>query len=196
MTVAAIILAAGRSTRFAGGHKLLIEIDGEPIVRRVAEALAASAVGEIVLVTPALDGPVAQAAGAGRWRTIENTQAAEGLSTSLRAGIEAIGESADGILVALADMPGIDAPLVDALIGAFKESDGRSIVFPVSAEGRQGHPVIWPRSLLPALSQLIGDTGGKALLAQHRDLWRPVATASSGAFADIDTREALASFRR
>ena len=88
-------------------------------------------------------------------------------------------------------MPGVSAELVNTLLAAFAESGGRSIVFPVATDGRRGHPVIWPRALIPELSALSGDAGGKAILEQHRDLWRPVAFEDVGAFADIDTREDL-----
>lgn len=195
MTVAAIILAAGSSTRFENGHKLLAEIDGVPLVRHVASALAQSSVDDIILVTGANTSDVAKAAGSGRWRSIENASTAEGLSSSLRLGIRNIDEHSDGVLIALGDMPGIGADLIDALLAAFKESKGRSIVFPVAKDGRRGHPVIWPRALFPALAALSGDTGGKTLLLENRNLWRPVPCDDVGAFTDIDTRGDLDAVR-
>ncbi len=194
MNVAGIILAAGSSTRFADGHKLLVEIDGIPIIRRVASALAHSRVGEIVIVTAADSDAVAKAAGSGRWRTIENPNARHGLSSSLSLGLQSIDEKADGVLVALADMPGVSAKLIDTLLAAFAETEGRSIIFPVATGGRRGHPVIWPKGLIPELSALSGDTGGREILALHGELWCPVPCEDAGAFTDIDTRQDLAVF--
>lgn len=194
MKVSAAILAAGSSSRFEDGHKLLAEIDGKPIVRIVCKTLAASDASEILLVTSEASGLVAKAAGNGRWRIVENQTAYDGLSTSLRIAVQNIAADADGLLVALADMPGITTPLVDAVISAFAESRS-SIVFPVSTDGRRGHPILWPKSLFADLMNVSGDTGGKAILAEHRSLWRPIACASDGAFADIDTRTDLAAFR-
>lgn len=195
MKVAAVILAAGRSSRFEDGHKLLVEIDGIPIIRRVASVLAASSVDDIILVTGENAHAVAAAAGTGRWRSVENASAAEGLSSSLSLGIRSLDATVDGVLVALADMPGISTELVNALLAAFTQSQGKSIVFPVASDGRRGHPVIWPRALFPALRQLSGDTGGKSLLADNREFWQPVTCNDAGAFADIDTRADLDAFR-
>ena len=194
MKIAAVILAAGRSSRFEDGHKLLAEIDGVPIVRRVALALAQSRVDDIILVTGANADDVLAAAAPGRWRSVVNPNATEGLSSSLSLGIQSLDATADGALVALADMPGISTKLVDALLAAFTQGAGNSIVFPVASDSRRGHPVIWPRALFPALKNLSGDTGGKSLLAGHCELWRPVACDDAGAFADIDTRADLDAF--
>ena len=196
MKVAAVILAAGSSSRFEDGHKLLVEIDGMPIVRHVCSALARSKVDDIVLVTAEADGAIVKAAGAGRWRVVENPNATEGLSTSLRTGLQSIDQSLDGVLVALADMPGTTDSLVDTLLSAFKGCNGSAIVFPISPDGRRGHPIIWPKALFAALETVTGDSGGKSILADHRGLWRPVPCENSGAFADIDTRADLEAFRR
>ncbi len=194
MKVAAVILAAGRSSRFEDGHKLLAEICGMPLVRRVCTAVADANVDDIVLVTADANGAVADAAGTGRWRTIENPSARQGLSTSLRAGLENIPQDVGGVVVALADMPGITTAIVNALLSAFIEGK-TEIVFPVAADGRRGHPIIWPKSLFEALKNVTGDTGGKTILADHKSLWRAVPCDDEGAFADIDTRADLQAFR-
>lgn len=195
MNVAAIILAAGNSTRFEDGHKLLAPLDGIPLVRHVATSLARSSVGDIVLITGANTNDVLAAAGTGRWRNIENKDITAGLSSSLRVGIRSVGAVADGVLVALGDMPGISTELIQTLLAAFEKTEGRSIVFPVAHDGRRGHPVIWPRALFAELERLSGDTGGKTLLADHRDHWHPVPYDDAGAFTDIDTRADLDAYR-
>lgn len=196
MKIAAIILAAGSSSRFEDGHKLLAEIGGVPMIRHVCLALAQSKADDIVLVTSERDGTIAKAAGSGRWRIAENPNAQQGLSTSLRVGLQGIDENTGGALVALADMPGITEGLVDKLLAAFKGCNGSAIVFPVSTDGQRGHPVIWPRSLFKALEAVNGDSGGKTILADHRNLWRPVSYENHGAFADIDTRADLEAFHK
>ncbi len=193
MTVSAVILAAGRSSRFEDGHKLLVEIDGVPIVRRVCLALAASDIEDIVLVVPEAGGPVAIGAGPGRWRIVENREARDGLSTSLRIGLENIASDADGVLVALADMPGVTTALVTALVAAFS-ADQTAIVFPVANDGRRGHPIIWPKSLFAVLKTVTGDAGGKTILAAYEALWKPLSWEGIGPFADIDTRADVAAF--
>ncbi len=144
-------------------------------------------------MTSEANGPIANAAGAGRWRIVKNPDARDGLSTSLRAGLHSIASDADGVLVALADMPGITTSFVNMLLSAFVENK-TSIVFPLANDGRRGHPIIWPKSLFPALKTVTGDAGGKTVLADHKDLWRPVPCEDEGAFADIDTRADLETF--
>ncbi len=195
MKIAAIILAAGSSSRFEDGHKLLVEIDGQAIVAHICSALVQSKVDDIILVTSETNGAIARAAGSGRWRIVENPNAREGLSTSLRAGLQNIGSDSSGLLVALGDMPGITSDLVDLLLAAFHRCQGRAIVFPVSPDGRRGHPIIWPKALFAELLTVTGDSGGKTILAQHNNLWHPVPYEDSGAFADIDTRADLEAFR-
>jgi molybdenum cofactor cytidylyltransferase len=195
LKIAAIILAAGSSSRFEDGHKLLVEIDGQAIVAHVCSALAQSKVDDIILVTSEADGAIAKAAGSGRWRTIENPNAHEGLSTSLRAGLQNIDPDSSGLLVALGDMPGITSRLVDTLLSSFNRCQGRAIVFPASPDGRRGHPIIWPKALFFELLTVTGDSGGKTILADHTNLWHPVAYEDTGAFADIDTRADLEAFR-
>lgn len=193
MKIAAVILAAGRSSRFDGGHKLLVEIDGISIIRRVCLALADANVDDVVLVTSKANDPIADAAGNGRWRVVENPDARDGLSTSLRIGLQNVSSDTGGLLVALADMPGVTTTLINELVTAFS-ANPEAIVFPIAKDGRRGHPIIWPKALFPDLSSVTGDTGGKTILADHKDLWHPVPCEIEGAFADIDTRADLEAF--
>ena len=106
-----------------------------------------------------------------------------------------MGPEADGVLIVLGDMPAVSAALIGKLIAGFEAKDKRAIVFPVSADGRQGHPVLWPRALFPDLMSLSGDTGGKALIQAHRDLLSPIQIEDAAAFLDIDTPADLQRYR-
>lgn len=192
MQIAALVLAAGRSSRFKDGNKLLASIDGVPLVRRVLTAVAASSVTDIVLVVAPEAQGVVEAAGAGRWRKIINEQTENGLASSLRAGISALPGTTDGALVVLADMPGINTELIARVMAAFTAEGGGVIVYPADNAGRQGHPVLWPRCLFPELLALEGDTGGKRLLQEHKAISRPVPVSGADAFLDIDTQADLA----
>ena len=193
--IAAIVLAAGRSSRFEHGNKLLATIDGMPLVRRVLNAVEASSVTEILLVVAPGAPDVVEAAGAGRWRTVVNTQSEQGLATSLRAGVAALPETTDGALVVLADMPGINADLITRIIATSSENGGGVIVYPAGEEGRQGHPVLWPRHLFPELMTLQGDTGAKMLLQKHKAMSRAVLVTGDSPFLDIDTDADLARYK-
>lgn len=195
MQIAAIVMAAGRSSRFEGGNKLLASIDGVPLVRHVLTAVEASPVTDVVLVVAPQAHGVVDAAGPGRWRTIINEHAENGLASSLRAGIAALPETTDGALVVLADMPGVSAYLIARVMSAFTAEGGSVIVYPADDAGRQGHPVLWPKRLFPELLALEGDTGGKTLLQKHKAISRPVAASGADAFLDIDTDADLARYK-
>lgn len=185
--IAALLLAAGSSRRFGPDNKLLALLDGKPVVRRTAEALAASRVSRIVVVTGADANLVATALdglGAG---FVHNPVHDQGMGASLAAGIASLDREAAGVLVCLGDMPLVSSALIDTLIHAFRSTGCARIVLPTSTDGRAGHPVLWPRPCFSDLAALSGDRGGKHLLARHAALVERVAVTGENAFADIDT---------
>jgi molybdenum cofactor cytidylyltransferase len=115
----AILLAAGRSTRMGAENKLLAEIGGKPLVRIAAEEALKSRARPIVVVTGHQPERVQAALRDLDLRIVHNPDFADGLSTSLKAGLSALPDDVDGALVLLADMPRVDATLIDKLMGAF-----------------------------------------------------------------------------
>jgi molybdenum cofactor cytidylyltransferase len=192
MKVAAIILAAGRSSRFAGGPKLLADFRGKPLIHHVVHASDCPEIAEIILVTAPDGGKIIAAAGPGRWKPVANPNTTEGISSSIRAGLSALDDSIDGALIVLADMPDVTAGLIKRLCAAFTASNGTAIVFPQAPDGRQGNPVLWPRDLFQDLMKLSGDVGAKSMLVLHAERLRPVALDDAAGQADIDTRDDLA----
>jgi molybdenum cofactor cytidylyltransferase len=193
--VAALVLAAGRSTRMGGPNKLLEEVGGVPVVRRVVEALSASGITDITLVTGHMPEAIAAAAGPGVTRAAYNPDYAEGLSTSLRAGLAHVPPDVDAVLVALGDMPGLTPALVGQIVAAFDPAHGRAIVVP-TAEGRRGNPVLWANRFRDELKTLQGDVGARHLLGIHGNVVADVPVTGEGVLLDVDTPEALASARR
>jgi molybdenum cofactor cytidylyltransferase len=191
--VAAVVLAAGRSTRMGAQNKLLAEIGGVPMVRRVAGAALRSKARPVLVVTGHQAADVAAALSGLDVRLVANPDYATGLASSLKAGIRAVPAECDGTLILLGDMPRIAAEHVDRMVEAFAAAP-ESIVVPMH-EGRQGNPVLWPRRRFSELLQLGGDVGGKRLIATHREDVREVDLATTGILADIDTPEELARMR-
>ena len=97
---------------------------------------------------------------------VHNPDFADGLAGSVKAGIAAVPDNADGAMVCLGDMPLIDAQLIDRLIEAFAPDRGNLIVVPVS-DGRRGNPVLWSRRFFNELMTLDGDIGARHLIAKH-----------------------------
>ena len=190
MTVAALILAAGRSERMGGVNKLVATIDGKPLVRLVAEAALASRASPVTVVTGHGAAAVAAALAGLDVAVVHNPRYAEGLSTSLAAGVAALPEDADGAIVLLGDMPRIDAATIDRLIAALDPERGVHIVVPTDG-GARGNPVVWSAAYFDALKAVTGDTGGRHLIASNG---QAVATVECGSAVavDVDTPEALA----
>jgi molybdenum cofactor cytidylyltransferase len=197
--VAVLVLAAGRSTRMGGPNKLLAEADGEPLVVHAVKAALASQAVEVVIVlghmADQVRGTIGKAVPATpRLRFVTNPDFADGLSTSVRTGMGALGKDIDAAIVQLGDMPGVNAALLDRLMAAFSPVEGRSICVPTVA-GKRGNPVLWARRFFPEMAQLSGDSGAKHLIGEHADLVCEVEMTGEAAVTDIDTPEALAAWR-
>jgi molybdenum cofactor cytidylyltransferase len=188
--VAAIILAAGRSTRMGGPNKLLAELGGKPLVRIVTEQALASKAQGVIVVTGHQAEQVERALQGLDVKFVRNPDFAEGLASSVKAGIAAVPADADGAVICLGDMPLIDAHLIDRLIGTFAPDGGNLIAVPVN-DGRRGNPVLWSRRFFNELMTLDGDIGARHLIAKHGEAVAEVPVEGHGAFLDIDTPEAL-----
>jgi molybdenum cofactor cytidylyltransferase len=193
--VAALVLAAGRSTRMGAANKLLLPAEGAPLVVRVADAALASRAAPVVVVTGFEAQRIRQALGPRELAFVHNAGATRGLASSLATGLAALDDATDGALICLADMPWIDAADLDALIDAFTEGPERPICVPCH-EGRRGNPVLWPSRHFGALASLEGDVGGRALLERLAGQVRAVPIAHPGVLRDIDAPGDLASEAR
>jgi molybdenum cofactor cytidylyltransferase len=192
--VAAVILAGGRSTRMGGPNKLLAELSGKPLVRIVAEQALASKAKEVIVVTGHQAELVEEALKGLKVKFVSNPDFAEGLATSVKAGIAEVPEHADGAVICLGDMPMIGAQLIDHLIDAFAPDRGNLIVVPASG-GRRGNPVLWSRRFFNELMMLDGDIGARHLIAKHNEAAAEVPVEGDGAFLDIDTPQGLEAAR-
>lgn len=184
--VAAVILAAGRSTRMAPVNKLTADYQGAALVRHAAEAALASRAAEVVVVT-GHDADAVRAALVGlEVRFVANPDYATGLASSVKAGVAAVGPHATGAVILLGDMPGVTSAVIDALIRAFEGAGGAKICQP-SYDGKPGNPVLWPATLFGEFDELSGDVGAKPLLARHKADVLGVDVGTDAIHMDIDT---------
>lgn len=189
--VAAVVLAAGRSTRMGAVNKMIAEIGGKPLVRIAAEQALASKAAPVIVVTGHERDKVEAALKGLSVRFANNPDYAEGLGTSLRAGIAAVPAEADGVVILLGDMPQIDAALIDKLIAAFEPEKGALVVVP-TIEGRRGNPVIWARRFFPELMAVTGDVGARHIIASVAEIVAEVAVTDPAITVDVDTPDVLA----
>ena len=191
--VAAIVLAAGASTRMAPRNKLLVEdAAGLAMAARVAAACAASSAHEVLVVTghqaAAVEAAVRRAAPHARF--VHAPAYAEGLSASLRAGLAALGPDVTAALICLGDMPLVSPAEMDQVIAAWCPEEERLIVVPTH-RGKRGNPVLWDRRFFAEMAALRGDTGARGLFRVHADVVGEVELAGEAVLVDFDTAESL-----
>ncbi len=187
--IAAIVLAAGASTRF-GAQKLLAPLGGATVVRSAVSRAVEAGVEDVIVVggadaaavTAALDGlPV---------RVIVNANAAAGMSTSLAAGVAACAPGTTAALVALGDQPLVPAEAYAAVLRAYR-AGGASIVAPRYTAGVRGHPVLFDATVFTELGALRGDRGAREVI--ERDARRVrIVDVPLPAPIDVDDPAALA----
>jgi molybdenum cofactor cytidylyltransferase len=193
MRIACLVLAGGRSSRMAPRNKLLEPIGGEKMVRHVAATALAGGAQPVIVVTGHEAAAVARALRGLAVTIVANPDYADGLSTSLRAGLRAVPAGVDGALILLGDMPDIETSVLAALMAAF--TGPAAICVPVRHE-RRGNPVLWGKAYFAEMMQLTGDSGAKPLMARHETHLIEVEVATDSIFEDVDAPEDLARLKR
>ena len=192
--IAAVIMAAGRSQRMRGGNKLLESVDGQPLVARAASAAIASEAAPIIVVTGHQPDKVAAVLDGLDVTLVHNSDFREGLSSSVHAGLAAVPAGHDGAVLMLADMPDVDAGLVDQLMAAFDPIEGRGIVV-ATHNGTRGNPVLFARQYFAEILRVTGDTGARHVVDSNDEAVCEVECGTSAPLVDLDTPEALAKRR-
>ena len=191
--VAAVVLAAGQSTRMGAENKLIAEIGGVPLVRKTVDAVCDSSASPILVVVGHMRREVCAALEGAPVTFVANPDFASGLASSLKAGVRALPSDSDGVIILLGDMPRIAASHIDRILTAFRDAES-SIIVP-TLQGRRGNPVLWPAAYFRELLDLDGDTGAKALLARHAEKVKEVDLGTDAIFLDVDTPQALQALR-
>lgn len=188
--IAAIVLAAGKSSRM-GANKLLLDLDGRPIVDHVVAKARAAGIGEIVVVTGHQADRVKGAIAGDEVRIVETQNYAAGMAESLKAGLRALSPETDAALILLGDMPQVSDGLLTALMRAYDPLEGAAIVLPVAA-GKRGNPALFDRRFFAEMLALEGDVGARHIIAANAELVAEVPAEAREIFTDVDTPEAYA----
>jgi molybdenum cofactor cytidylyltransferase len=162
--IAGIVLAAGSARRF-GSQKLVIQIDGIPLIRRTVEALSSAALDELIVVAGSDAAAVAAALAGLSVRRVTNTGFATGMSSSIRVGLDSLGRKTEAALIALGDQPGVGPAIVDPLVERYRATRA-AIVAPLYRGGIRGNPVLFDRSVFDELRAVSGDEGGRGVIAR------------------------------
>jgi len=193
--VSALVLAAGQSRRMGGRDKLTEPVAGVPLLRHMVDRLAESVADETVVVLPPEPGARLDALAGSAARVVTNPRAAEGMGTSVGAGVTALRADADAVLVVLADMPELTGRDFDRLIAGFDPDEGRAIVRAVTEAGKPGHPVLFGRRFFELLRALEGDRGARELIQDHPEFVVDVTLPGAAAATDLDTPADWAAWR-
>ena len=174
----------GRSTSF------WYRSDGRVMVRAVVDALSGSSVGAVVVVTGHESDRVQEALAGSDVQLVHNPEFGQGLSGSLRIGLAALPESAEGAVICLGDMPLVTSRHVDRLVAAFDPAEGREICVPVF-EGKRGNPVLFARRFFDEMMAVRGDVGARHLIGEYEEYVCEVAMDDRAVLVDVDSPQAL-----
>jgi molybdenum cofactor cytidylyltransferase len=193
VTFAAIILAAGKSSRFGGETKQLHTLNGKSLVAHVAQAALDAKLSPIIVVLGHEADQVRDAieddvGASSRLIPLRAKNYEDGMAESLKAGLSALPEDVDGAFILLADMPFVNAALITQLADAF---DASKLAIAPTWQGQRGNPVLVSKRAFSLIEQLSGDRGLGPILSQRKDEVKLVEAPDDACLRDIDTKDAL-----
>ena len=189
----AVLLAAGRSERMGRNNKLLLNVDGIPLVRKSAINILNSNVTSITVVTGFDENKIVNALSGLNVNFVKNINFREGLSSSLKAGLANITPTSSAVIICLADMPKIQPEHINQLIENFDPLKGWEICIPTN-NGKRGNPVLIGSRFFPYIFETSGDFGAKQVMKQHSDKIVEVEIGTSDIHFDIDTQDEYENF--
>jgi len=182
--IAAVVLAAGASTRF-GQSKQLLDWEGKPLLAHVADLALQAGLEPVIVVLGCQAEETYPALGDRPVEKLMNWRWERGMSTSVQTGLSAVPPEAEAALFLQCDQPRITTDLLRAIVRRFRQTEA-SIVHPVH-DSRRGTPVLFSRRFFPELSAITGDEGGRGLIERHPGEVATVAVDDPDMLADIDT---------
>jgi molybdenum cofactor cytidylyltransferase len=194
LRVTALVLAAGQSRRMGGPNKLLMDVGGTPLIRKTIATIKAAGIEDIVVVVGHQETEIRAALAGTAVRFVANPHYAEGLSTSLKAGLSNTHPDTEAALVCLGDMPLLKPEHVQKLVSHFDATADRLIGVPTHT-GKRGNPTLWARRFFEDMRQVSGDVGAKHLIGENESLVYEVEFDDTGVLMDLDTAEQWERFR-
>jgi len=184
--ISAIVLAAGKSRRM-GVEKLLLPLEGKPLVAHIVDEVLESPVDEVLVVVGSNQAQIEQALSGRRARLIVSPDARGEMLSSVRCGVAAASEECQAALVVLGDQPGISAGLIADLVRAFR-SGGKGIVAPAYG-GKRGHPILFSMKYRDEVLSSYDDVGLRGLSRAHPGDVLEIPASTADVLEDIDVPE-------
>lgn len=184
--VAALVLAAGQASRL-GRPKQLLSVDKQPLLQRTLDVVRTSTLDPKLLVLGAYREQIEEQVDLDGFTIVGNPDYASGQASSLRAGLDALPEQVQGVVVVLGDQPILPPGLLDTLAEAFDPQTDLAVQ-PQYAD-RPGNPILLARGLFDELGDVTGDTGAREVLKRHRDQIRRLDFSRFPTPRDVDTED-------
>jgi len=194
--ITAILLAAGTSTRMGANNKLLEPLHGKPLFLYALDALLASAIEHIVLVTGHEANRIEQVMGQRKVTVVHNAKYKQGMTSSIQVGIEACPANCAGYLICLGDMPHLTPQAINLLLQAYHDQGNTMAIVQPTYNNRPGNPVLFGRSYRQELLQHTEPEGCKGVVQANRPNVVRLPLQAKGVLIDVDTPEALFNIRQ
>ena len=188
LSVAGLVLAAGQSSRF-GNNKMLAQLPGDLMISQTIKSWLQSKISKLYVVTGAYHDDVERALKDQKAELIKNPSFDSGISSSIAAGIRAAQPDYDYFLIGLGDMPYVRHQTINLLIESAHHAGQDKKLWVPNFNRQRGNPVLWHRSMAPALIALRGDRGGRQLFDDFAAHIQDVVVSDPGILQDIDRPE-------
>lgn len=190
--VAAIVLAAGKSSRAKNIHKLLSTLAGKSVIATTIDSLLSTEGLNVHVVTGHKSADIEASLANKSVAFVHNSEFDQGMGTSIAVGVSTL-DKVDYTLICLGDMPFVQQTTTQKILDTAAETEGAAIFVP-TFHGKRGHPVLWHQRFFDDLKRLHGDTGGKQILQNNFEKVVEVPVDDAGILIDLDTPEMLAQF--
>ena len=194
--ISSILLAAGQSLRMKGENKLTKEINGIPLIKYAVKNILGSAVDELIIVVGHEKEIIEKIIeNKKKIRFIYNSNFADGISSSIKIGLENISKKSEAFFISLGDMPDVNQNIYNKLIKTrynynkkLKTNLKKEIFIP-TFENEKGNPILFSKHMREKIMQIKGDNGARELIELNKDKTLNVPLKSRGVILDFDERE-------
>jgi len=194
--ISSILLAAGQSLRMKGENKLTKEINGIPLIKYTVKNILGSAVDELIIVVGHEKEIIEKIIeNKKKIRFIYNSNFADGISSSIKIGLENISKKSEAFFISLGDMPDVNQNIYNKLIKTrynynkkLKTNLKKEIFIP-TFENEKGNPILFSKHMREKIMQIKGDNGARELIELNKDKTLNVPLKSRGVILDFDERE-------
>ena len=196
--ISTILLAAGQSLRMKGENKLIKEIDGIPLIKYAVKNILASAVDEIIIVLGYQEYLIKNIVGVNKKiKFVYNKDFKEGISTSIKIGLNHISKKSEAFFISLGDMPNINQNIYNKLIKArlkynkkLKPQHKKEIIIPTSG-GKNGNPILFSKFMKQKIMLVKNDLGANEIIKLNKEKILNVPFDNDGIFLDFDTPDSF-----